>query len=100
MRGATMRKSDQMFGTLGMAAEWAGFAAFTTYFAIARTHLIGGIVLPIPRLLVRYALMSIFISIAVSVIGVFCDKRRSRAMWTLVLIMPMLIVMGILNGNW
>ena len=95
-----MNRNERLFGTLSMAAETAAFVFYVIYFIVARLQMIASISLPLPKPLVRYTLMAMFLSTVLGIVGLIGDRRRLRAIVTLLLILPVLMVMGILNGNW
>jgi hypothetical protein len=78
--------------------EGAALASYIAAFTIARLG-IGGANLPLPRHFVQSVLVFIFSAAGLGLIGLFGDGRRLRAVLAITLLMPLLIVIGVLAGN-
>jgi hypothetical protein len=93
-----MSKTNRLFGTLGLVLEGTTFAIFIAYFVVARTE-IGGVSLPLPKPFIHYILMPVFLAAILGFLGLFCDRKRLGSITTIILVLPLLVVMGILNGS-
>jgi hypothetical protein len=93
-----MFKTNQLFGTVGLALQCATFAIYVAFFVVARLE-IGGADLPLPKIFIHYIVMPVFLAAILGLIGIFRDGRRMRSITVLTLAFPLLIVMGVLNGS-
>jgi hypothetical protein len=93
-----MSKTDRLFGTVGLLLETTTFAIFIAYFVVARAE-IWGVSLPLSRSFIHYILMPVFLAAILGFVGLFCDRKRLGSVITIVLLLPLLAVMGVLNGS-
>jgi hypothetical protein len=90
---------DCVFGAIGIAIQAVSFTAFLMCFVIARLHPVGGLHLPLPKGVLDYTLMPLLISIIPAIVGLLRDQRKIAAVVAMLLILPLLGVMGVLDGN-
>jgi hypothetical protein len=93
-----MSKTNRLFGTLGLILECTTILIFIVYFAIARAGM-AGTTLPLGKSFIHYILMPLFLAAIIGVVGLFFDRRRSLSVATIMLLFPLLILMGVLNGS-
>jgi hypothetical protein len=93
-----MRKTDRTFCAFGLILELSTIAVFLVYFVIARVG-VAGVTLPLSKTFIHYVVLPIFFAPFIGIVGLFCDRRRLLSASTIGLAYPLLILMGLLNGN-
>jgi hypothetical protein len=94
------KAQDTRFGSIGLLAQGGSVILYMCCFGLAMGHFIAYPYQGVPRTLIKIATLLLLSSSMPGLIGLFFDQNRARAAWVVFLVLPLLLLMAILDGNW
>ena len=93
-----MRRTKQLLGSLGLAIQVVNLSCFLVYFILARLGW-GGYQLPLSVQFIRQSVGIVLLGTLVGAVGLIFDCIRLRAIVAVLLFLPILSLMGVLDGH-